>query len=132
MVKHNQTIRRQQPTDCLSVFDNFVGLALKRLITLHSTLTYVMLYSNITLVVEIIFVIVINTLWSWCYFWVLREASHCTMHKISHTCGIRHEPVCKSEKPKGMRRRWEFLKTVVKSIEKFHSTWKVTWIRQQR
>ena len=31
MVKHTQTIRRQQPTNCLSVFDHFVGLALKRL-----------------------------------------------------------------------------------------------------
>ena len=29
MVKHTQTIRRQQPTNCLSVFDHFVGLALK-------------------------------------------------------------------------------------------------------
>ena len=32
MVKHTQTIRRQQPTNCLSVFDHFVGLALKGLI----------------------------------------------------------------------------------------------------
>ena len=31
MVKHTQTIRRQKPTNCLSVFDNFVGLALKGL-----------------------------------------------------------------------------------------------------
>ena len=31
MVKHTQTIRRQQPTNCLSVFDYFVGLVLKRL-----------------------------------------------------------------------------------------------------
>ena len=31
MVKHTQTIRRQQPTNCLSVFDHFVGLALKGL-----------------------------------------------------------------------------------------------------
>ena len=30
MVKHTQTIRRQQ-ANCLSVFDHFVGLALKRL-----------------------------------------------------------------------------------------------------
>ena len=28
MVKHAQTIRRQQPTTCLSVFDHFVGLML--------------------------------------------------------------------------------------------------------
>ena len=30
MVKHTDTIRRQDPTNCLSVFDHFVGLALKR------------------------------------------------------------------------------------------------------
>ena len=33
MVKHIQTIRRKKPTNCLSVFDHFVGLALKGLIT---------------------------------------------------------------------------------------------------
>ena len=32
MVKHTQTIRRQQPTTCVSVFDHFVGWVLKRLI----------------------------------------------------------------------------------------------------
>ena len=32
MVKHTQTIRLQQPMNCLSVFDHFVGLALKGLI----------------------------------------------------------------------------------------------------
>ena len=31
MVKHTQTIRRQKLTNCLSVFDHFVGLALKGL-----------------------------------------------------------------------------------------------------
>ena len=31
MVKQTQTICRQQPTNCLSVFDHFVGLALKSL-----------------------------------------------------------------------------------------------------
>ena len=31
MIKHIQTIRRQQPTDCLSVFDHFVKLAIKGL-----------------------------------------------------------------------------------------------------
>ena len=30
-VKHTQTIHRLLPTNCLSVFDHFVGLALKRL-----------------------------------------------------------------------------------------------------
>ena len=29
MVKHIQAIRRQKPTNCLSVFDHFVGLWLK-------------------------------------------------------------------------------------------------------
>ena len=32
MNKHAKTIRRQQPTNCLSVFNYFVGLALKGLI----------------------------------------------------------------------------------------------------
>ena len=31
MVKHTQTIRRQQPTNCLSAFDHFWGLVLKGL-----------------------------------------------------------------------------------------------------
>ena len=31
MVKHIQTIRRLLPKNCLSVFDHFVGLALKGL-----------------------------------------------------------------------------------------------------
>ena len=31
MVKHTQTIRRLLPTNCLSVFDYFMGLALKGL-----------------------------------------------------------------------------------------------------
>ena len=31
MVKHTQTTRRQKPTNRLSVFDHFVGLALKGL-----------------------------------------------------------------------------------------------------
>ena len=31
MVKHTQTVRRQKPTNCLSVFDHFVRLALKEL-----------------------------------------------------------------------------------------------------
>ena len=31
MVKHTQTIRWQQPTNCLIVFDHFVGLVLKEL-----------------------------------------------------------------------------------------------------
>ena len=31
MIKHTETIRQQQPTNCLSVSDHFVGLALKGL-----------------------------------------------------------------------------------------------------
>ena len=31
MVKHTQTISRQQQANCLSVFDHFVGLGLKGL-----------------------------------------------------------------------------------------------------
>ena len=31
MVKHTQTIRRQQLINCLSVIDHFMGLALKEL-----------------------------------------------------------------------------------------------------
>ena len=31
MVKHTQTIRRPLPTNCLSVFDHFVGLVFKGL-----------------------------------------------------------------------------------------------------
>ena len=34
MVKHTHTIRRQKPTNCLSLFDHFVELALKGLIPL--------------------------------------------------------------------------------------------------
>ena len=30
MIKRTQTIRRQQPMNCLSVFDHFVTLAVKR------------------------------------------------------------------------------------------------------
>ena len=36
MIKHTQTIRRQQPTNCLNVFDHFVGLALKVLNSLKA------------------------------------------------------------------------------------------------
>ena len=37
MGKHTQTIRRQKLTNCLSVFDHFVRLALKRLVKLLFT-----------------------------------------------------------------------------------------------
>ena len=39
MVKHTQTIRWQQLTNCLSVFDHFVKLALKVLSWISTTLT---------------------------------------------------------------------------------------------
>ena len=39
MVKHTQTMHRQQPTNCLSVLDHFVGLVLKGLINVSSQLT---------------------------------------------------------------------------------------------
>ena len=35
MVKYTQTIRRQKPTNCLSAFDHFVGLALKGLMVIY-------------------------------------------------------------------------------------------------
>ena len=35
MVKHLQTIRRKKPTNCLSVFDDFVNLEPKGLITIY-------------------------------------------------------------------------------------------------
>ena len=34
MVKHTQTIRQQQPINCLNVFDDFVRLAVKGLMNL--------------------------------------------------------------------------------------------------
>ena len=37
MVKNTQTIRPQRPTNCLSVFDHFVVLALKELTTIPYT-----------------------------------------------------------------------------------------------
>ena len=36
MVKHNQTIRRQRPTNCFSLFDHIVGSALIGLRTLQN------------------------------------------------------------------------------------------------
>ena len=34
MIKHTQAIPRQHPTNCSTVFDHFVGLALKGLVYL--------------------------------------------------------------------------------------------------
>ena len=44
MVKHTQIIRREQPTICLSVFDYFVGLALKGLKILTDTIIRILWY----------------------------------------------------------------------------------------
>ena len=41
MVKHTQTIRRLLPTNCLSVFDHCVGLALKGLILFVLLMTFI-------------------------------------------------------------------------------------------
>ena len=40
MVKHAQTILPQKPTNCMSVLDNFMGLALKGLSLLGRTLLW--------------------------------------------------------------------------------------------
>ena len=40
MVKHTQTIRWQQPTNCLSIFDHFVTLSPEGLILSTGTLNY--------------------------------------------------------------------------------------------
>ena len=42
MVKYTQTIRRQQPTNCLSEFDHFVGMALKRLKRMIKTMSNIL------------------------------------------------------------------------------------------
>ena len=46
MVKPTQTIRWQQPMNCLSVFDHFVGLALKGL-KLYPVSAFVYPYENL-------------------------------------------------------------------------------------
>ena len=62
MVKHTQTIRRLLPTNCLSVFDHFVGLALKELKSLQ-TLTlkqwFTILQNILVIVSSLNFVILI-------------------------------------------------------------------------
>ena len=40
MVKHTQTIRQQKPTNCMSLFDHFVGLAPKGLIVGENNLSW--------------------------------------------------------------------------------------------
>ena len=41
MVKHTQTIRQLLPTNCLNVFDDFVGLALKGLALFRETFRFI-------------------------------------------------------------------------------------------
>ena len=50
MVKHTQTIRRLLHTNCLSVYDHFVGVALKRLTFAKMTRyeNYFLLVTNVT------------------------------------------------------------------------------------
>ena len=50
-----------------------------------NTLTDVILYSKISRAVEIIVVIITDTLLSSCYFWVPIETSECTINEISFT-----------------------------------------------
>lgn len=50
-----------------------------------NTLTDVILYTKISRAVEIIVVIITDTLWLSCYFWVPRETSDCTINEISFT-----------------------------------------------
>ena len=40
MVKHTQTIRQLLPTNCLSMFDHFAGLALKGLNNFHHNIQF--------------------------------------------------------------------------------------------
>ena len=46
MVKHTQTIRRQQQKNCLSAFDHFAGLPLKRLIVVWLNWAMIILYQT--------------------------------------------------------------------------------------
>ena len=46
MVKHTQTIRQQQPTNCLNVFGHFVGLAINAKNTLLNFFCSQLLYDK--------------------------------------------------------------------------------------
>ena len=48
MVKHTQTIRRQEPTNCLSVFDFFVGLALKGFNNFKESLRFLKAFADLS------------------------------------------------------------------------------------
>ena len=45
MVKHTETIRRQKPTSCLSVFEHFVELMLKGLIVCQTSFDEALLWN---------------------------------------------------------------------------------------
>ena len=45
MGKHTQTIRQQKPTSCLNVFDHFVGLLLKGLVSEVPRFYFIYLFS---------------------------------------------------------------------------------------
>ena len=66
---HTWTIRRLLPTNCLSVFDDFVGLALKGLKTFKYNLSKNTIYSNFHFLsmitgVDSILSITLNLLWA--------------------------------------------------------------------
>ena len=46
MVRHTQIIRWQKPTNCMSVFDHFVGLTLKKLIFFDPFHVNVLIFFN--------------------------------------------------------------------------------------
>ena len=46
MAKHTQTIRRQQPMNCLGVFDHFVGLAINGLTSSVKKLNLVLAFKH--------------------------------------------------------------------------------------
>ena len=48
MVKHTQTIRWQYPTNCLSVFDHFWGLAFKELVYNDGAISILQFSLNLT------------------------------------------------------------------------------------
>ena len=53
MIKKTQTIRRQQPTNCLKVFNHFVGLPLKGLMFLKMSI--IIQYTMFGSIIDIIF-----------------------------------------------------------------------------
>ena len=83
MVKHTQTIRRQQPTNCLSVFDHFVGLALKELMLLSLSEKCKWTTWELKLVLSV----------SYCVFFAIRSLNSLSANatKLSYTQTIRRQ-----------------------------------------